>query len=546
MTAFLRTPFRRTTVGLLVLVLGIAAAAFAETPKKAWPRPVKKAFGEIGTKECRDHVKVLSSDAFEGRAAGEDGARLAAEYIAMRFVENGIAPGGPGGSYFQRFPLLLKKSHEGELQHSNILRLVKEDSRHESFDLFEEWVPDVVSAELTTGGELRYVSAEAAAADALPEDLAGTVAVITGPTLVAELARTPPPPTVPPTVTPPVEKDPADGESEEDAEGSAEKAEEVVPAPRPLDRWHEAGVRALLVVTDAEDSEAFGEDRWPLGDRDIAARLPVLRLGSDASEKLLRKGRSTVERAEKSGEVSFKDWRGFVSVSRRGYGYGLGRNVVGMLRGTDPEIGDEMVVVGAHYDHVGYARDPRLTKGRSGEIHNGADDNASGTTGLIELSEAFATAPDVERARTLIFIAFDAEELGLVGSNHYVAHCPHPIEKTVAMLNMDMISRNGRQEMYYGKDARFPGLNRIVEGVGDYFGITLDTTGMDQYMERSDQAAFLAKGIPAVFLYGGDHPQYHTERDDFELIDPIKIQNIARFLFLCAYECANHRGGFIE
>ena len=100
--------------------------------------------------------------------------------------------------------------------------------------------------------------------------------------------------------------------------------------------------------------------------------------------------------------------------------------------------------------------------------------------------------------------------------------------------------------MYYGKDGRFGGLNAIVEGVGDYFSIHLDRTGMEQYMDRSDQAAVIARGIPAVFLYGGDHPQYHTELDDLERINPIKIQNIARFMFLCAYECANHRGGFKE
>ena len=112
------------------------------------------------------------------------------------------------------------------------------------------------------------------------------------------------------------------------------------------------------------------------------------------------------------------------------------------------------------------------------------------------------------------------------------------------MLNMDMISRNGPLEMFYGKDDRFTGLNSLVEAVGRQLDLELDRTGMDQYMKRSDQAPFIEKGIPAVFLFGGDHPEYHTERDDVERIDPRKIQNVARFMFLCAWECANHDGPF--
>ncbi|MCA8962107.1 MAG: M28 family peptidase, partial [Planctomycetes bacterium] len=116
--------------------------------------------------------------------------------------------------------------------------------------------------------------------------------------------------------------------------------------------------------------------------------------------------------------------------------------------------------------------------------------------------------------------------------------------KHVAMINMDMISRNGPFDMKIGKMDQFEGLNRIVYGVAEHLKVVLDPSGMEQYLRRSDQAAFIDAGVPAVFLYGGDHPQYHTENDDVGLILPEKICNISRLMFLAAYECAEFEGSF--
>ena len=529
-----RSPFRTPPtlsfgvwIPVLLLLLSFATIAGGSgAPKKSWPRAVKKAFNTIKTKECYDHVAVLASEGYEGRAAGEPGGRLASEYIAERFIESGLAPGGPDGSFFQRFPILLRKGRAGELAESNFLRIFKEGSKRDNYDLYDDLIPVDLSGEIATGGSLFYLTEKAAAEGTLPAGVRGNLVVLSTATLAAERSRE--------LGAPPSGRE--QGIVDDDAEAPS--------GPRPFGRLAAAGARALLVVTDDKAAKKFPTDGWPTGSVGTSSALPVIRLTAKASEKLLRKGGTKLAKAEKGSKVNFKEWKAFLSVSRQGHPYGLGRNVIGMLPGTDPKLAEEMVVIGAHFDHVGFPSNPQLTRGKVGELHNGADDNGSGTSGLIELSEAFATQPKVERARTLIFIAFDAEELGLVGSNYYVANCPHDITKTVAMLNMDMISRNGAQEMFYGKVNRFQGLNRLVEGVGDFFDIHLDRTGMDKYMDRSDQAAFIAAGIPAVFLYGGDHPQYHTQDDDVERINPIKIQNIARFMFLCAYECANHRGSF--
>ena len=109
---------------------------------------------------------------------------------------------------------------------------------------------------------------------------------------------------------------------------------------------------------------------------------------------------------------------------------------------------------------------------------------------------------------------------------------------------MDMISRNEPRAMYFGSNDEFTGLNELVQGIAGKFGIFLNPEGMDQYMQRSDQASFINKGIPAVFIFGGNHREYHTENDDVALINPRKIEAISQLMFLFAYECANHEGTF--
>ncbi|MFN0060276.1 MAG: M28 family metallopeptidase [Planctomycetota bacterium] len=470
--------------------------------KKEWPGDVRKAFNSIKTQECYKHVEVLASDAYQGRAAGEEGGRLAAEYISRRFQEIGLVPSGTAGSYLQPFPINVRKRREGPLALSNRLWIRKKlKDNPVEFELGKDFLPHQLSAEAWASGPLAFLGSEVSSFDK-----------VRGKIVLARVSM------------------PSDSE-----------------LIRPLvEALAAAGAKALLVIGPSAEELRGVENEWPKGVVDTATAIPVVRLSTKACDRLLGKYGQNLTRVVKlaateihglgSGEVTLE-------VSRAGFLYGMGKNIVGVLRGSDPILRDEYIVVGAHYDHVGLAEDPRLTKGKPGEIHNGADDNASGSSGLIELAEAFA-ANNLVPKRSIVFISFDAEELGLLGSKHFVDAASIPLDRIKAMLNMDMISRNGPREMRYGSDARFPGLNSIAEGVAKYFDIYLNPEGMDEYMGRSDQAAFIERGIPAIFIYGGDHPQYHTEKDDVELIDPIKIQNISRLMFLCAYECAMHEGEF--
>lgn len=499
-----RTPQPRVLVprvlvlrALLILGLGLCLVGAG---KSEWSSSVKKAFRTITGRECLEHVTVLASDEFEGRFTGSEGCRKASEYIAARFREMGLAPLGDDGTYFQSFAVERLQEKPGPLSVTNVVECWKKVGRVTTLEYADDFLPAANSASGDVTGALAYLGGVGEVTEGFDVkgfDLRGRIVV---------------------TVS-------------DETNASAEFAAKLA----------ELGAVAWVRIHGAAEKP---EGSWPVAEVEAAALLIVNVSKSGAKDLLGLAGTSVPKlklkrkKPQLLGKAQVR-----IAVSRKPYVYGRGRNIIGIHRGTDPKLRDEAIVIGAHYDHVGFARDRRLTRGTSGELHNGADDNASGVSGLIEIAEAFTTE-QVDTRRSIVFIAFDAEEVGLLGSTHYVAEPTFPLQKTMCMLNMDMISRNGPREMYLCKLPGFEGLNKIVDGVAGSFGITMLTDGMDRLIRRSDQAPFLAKGIPAIFVYGGEHPQYHTEDDDVERINPGKIESIARLMFLCVYECAHHEGSF--
>jgi hypothetical protein len=216
------------------------------------------------------------------------------------------------------------------------------------------------------------------------------------------------------------------------------------------------------------------------------------------------------------------------------------RNVVAMLPGRGPRS-DEYVVIGAHHDHLGVQRPgqgpARGTPSPTPAIFNGADDNASGVAGVLELAAAFARRGPTDR--TLVFMTFTAEESGLIGSQRFVSNPTFPLENTVAMLNLDMIGRvpegRDRVQVFGVKSAdEFDGiLTRCAERVG----IELNSSG--GALGGSDHASFFAKGIPALHFFGGMHNEYHTPDDDTGLINEQGAARILEFVYVLAEDLAN-------
>ena len=222
--------------------------------------------------------------------------------------------------------------------------------------------------------------------------------------------------------------------------------------------------------------------------------------------------------------------------------YVKGENVLGFIEGTD--LKEEVLIITAHYDHLGK---------KDTSIYNGADDNASGTSAILEIAEAFMKAKNdsVGPRRSILIMAVSGEEKGLLGSKYYTENAIYPLEKTIANLNIDMI---GRVDKYHedanyvyliGSDRISSELHNISEEVNrKNFNIELDYTfnekdDPNRYYYRSDHYNFAKNNIPVIFYFNGIHEDYHKPTDTTEKIDFEKIQKITRFIFLTAWELAN-------
>ena len=226
------------------------------------------------------------------------------------------------------------------------------------------------------------------------------------------------------------------------------------------------------------------------------------------------------------------DYVEFLAKNRRSV-----RNIVGVLPGGDPVLAKEAVVIGAHYDHVGLGGRLSVTPDRAGEIHNGADDNASGTAAIIEMARA-AVADRSRFPRTLIFVAFAGEERGLLGSAHYVSSPVVPVENTIAMLNLDMVGRaNGSVDVSGLESA--PSIEEDLKTAIKASASSLRIKREGPGAGRSDDYNFLVRRIPAINFFTGFHNDYHRPGDDWPKIDAAGTSQVAILALELAAALAN-------
>lgn len=232
-------------------------------------------------------------------------------------------------------------------------------------------------------------------------------------------------------------------------------------------------------------------------------------------------------------------------VSRREDVVTNSNNVLGYIQGTDPVLKDELVVITAHYDHLGK---------RGDDIFNGADDNGSGTSTVLELARAHSLAKTKKSgpARSILMLFVTGEEKGLLGSKYYVENPIFPLEKTIANINIDMVGRTDekyKDDPNYiyviGSDRLSTTLHEITEKVNkDYVGLTLDYTYNDEndpnrYYYRSDHYSFAEKGIPAVFFFSGVHADYHRPSDTVDKINFNRMAEVGKLAFHISWELAD-------
>ena len=213
---------------------------------------------------------------------------------------------------------------------------------------------------------------------------------------------------------------------------------------------------------------------------------------------------------------------------------GNSRNILAVIEGSDPQLKQEVVAIGAHYDHVGYGTQ-RNSYGPWGYIHNGADDNASGVAGLLEFAQALNELPQRPR-RTILLAFWDGEEKGLLGSKHWVASPTVPLSRLKCFINIDMIGRltNRRVEVYGTRSAA--GLRQLVSHANST-QLDLDLTW--KIKDDSDHWPFFNRGVPVLMLHTGLHKDYHRPSDDAERINQAGLEEVSRLICETVLALAN-------
>lgn len=461
-----------------------------------------------------EHDKFLSSDALEGRRPGTPGIEQAATYIAYHFMTYGLKPAGVNDTYYQPFEVRSgKKINRGDASLSF-------DGLDGDWVFSKDWITMPFSGVGGADGPLAFAgygieytpeppdSQPADSQPAKPEqpyndyqnfDATGKVLII-------------------------FRHEPRAGDPGAKFGGKEPSTKSLFVNKANLAA--DKGAKALIVVNPPErdsdnDGKPDADDLYAWSDYERATyRLPIIQVSQAVAEKLLAKAglpdlrtlQSKLEKDRKPLSADLKD----VKVSlQTGLRYIEARNVIGLLEGA--ERPDEYIVVGAHYDHLGKVP-VMFGDDRTPQIHNGADDNASGSSGVLELARVIASGPRPKRS--ILFMTFSAEEMGLLGSAHYVKKPTVELSKIKAMINLDMIGRMGQKELeIYGVPTavEFP---ELVAKLASEYGIEYKATGNnDRYFGASDHASFFYKGIPVLFAFTGTHPQYHKPDDDWERID---------------------------
>jgi Zn-dependent M28 family amino/carboxypeptidase len=283
--------------------------------------------------------------------------------------------------------------------------------------------------------------------------------------------------------------------------------------------------------------------------------MPVITIGTSAANKILAPTGSNldalVKKITESGKPATQEIKIAVCVSASKIEKKVrAENVLGFLEGSDPKLKSEVLVVTSHYDHIGITPD---AKGDD-KINNGADDDGSGTTGVLMIAEAFAKAKKAGKGskRSILFMTVTGEEKGLLGSEWYSENPIFPLEKTITNLNIDMIGRGDKDHesdnnfvYIIGSDMLSSDLDRIGKKANkDYVNIKLDEkynnrTDPNRFYYRSDHYNFAKHGIPVIFYFNGVHDDYHQPSDEVGKIDFPMLAKRAKLVYFTAWELAN-------
>jgi Peptidase family M28 len=493
----------------------------------------------------KGHIFFLASDAMAGRDSMTREGRIAADYIAGFFYRAGLTPAGDNNTFFQNFPMAdAHIDRERTRLAAHVVsktggNLDRDYAIGPDFTLPRQGNVDVtVSAPLVFAG-YGITASEYDYDDFKGVDVSGKVIMI--------LAHEP------------QETDPASR-----FKGAWNTVHAYNWWKPEVARRH--GAAAVLMVQDrvnhrpprTASGPTNGQIRTDRGQHTLTSPFwdtPVFTITRRVADELIAPSGRTIDQLQdaidRAGTPQSMAVPGVnVDVRRaiKDRQIVQTRNVVGVVEGSDPVLKNEYVLVTGHYDHVGQ---------KDQFIYHGADDNASACAAVIAMAEALTSTKERPK-RSVMFLVFEAEEDGLLGAFYYVDHPIVPMDKTVAVLNMDMIGRDEDSPTWntHAADNRNsvnvvgtlynPDLRKIIETENKQIGLTLDyKTDQDDregWFSRSDHYPFAIKSVPMVLFNTGEHPDYHTANDTWDRINYPKIEKITRLVYLSAWNLANAAG----
>ena len=487
---------------------------------------VETGLGKISAENIRENITFLASDSLKGRNTPSPELDMAGEFIAEKFKQYGVKP--VNGSYFQKVEFV--KIDLGDENHLQVLK----NGEIKSFKIGDDFIPfnfgdGEVEASVVFAG-YGITAKEYGYDDYENVDVKGKIVIV-------------------------LRDEPQERDSSSVFNGAnptrysfprykVQNAFEhgavgVIILPDPLNHlilkprgypWTKIFKnlpRASLPIQLAYQQRGLlpaveaGEEFI----KEIFGDVQVLKDIQKSIDETLKPKSFEIENVKIKMKVTF--------VKENVYA----NNVVGFIEGSEPKLKDEIVVVGAHYDHVGYFSPSASGGTEKDSIYNGADDNASGTVGMLEVARAFGLSK-VKPKRSILFIAFCGEEKGLLGSRYYVDNPLFPIEKTVAMVNLDMIGRNSIDSLILIGWSYSEDMKRIAEEENREIGFKFSYDGEKDF-PRSDQANFARKGIPVIFFHSGEHEDYHKVSDEVGKINFSKIEKVAKLCYRVVYRIAN-------
>lgn len=456
---------------------------------------------EITQQEIQDHINYLASDELEGRFSGSEGEKLAGDYIAKEFKSYGLKPMFED-SYFQKFDF----TSGIELGENNSVTISFNDEDHE-LKLEDDFITAPFSGDGNFEADLVFAGYGISSDKLDYDDYSG---IDVKDKFVIVMRYNP------------------------DNDSSRSAFDAYSSLRRKASTAKDKGAKGIIFVNGYKPSEDDKLIEFKFDRSSGIEDFPAIHVKREFVDKLLaangmslKDSQIKIDKSKKPNSFVLENGKANIKTNVI-YKTGVARNVVGWIEGSDPELKNQYIVLGAHYDHLGYGEVGSLYRGDEVLIHNGADDNASGTTGLLELAEKFGSEPG-KLKRSMIFMAFSGEELGLLGSIYIVNNSPVELDNIAAMLNMDMIGRLNEDTTLniigVGTSSTFESLLNEKNKYGFNLSFTDDGFG------GSDHQSFTNKNIPVLFFFTGTHSDYHKPSDDADKINSKGEEQIVKYVY---------------